>query len=341
MPIVTTSSESVPATYAEQTWQQILASAVRDPLELCRLLDLPESLHEAAQSAARQFPLLVPRPFIARMRSGDPHDPLLRQVLPIESERSPVPGFSNDPLAEQHLGPTPGLIQKYASRVLIVAAPTCAVHCRYCFRRHFPYQQTPRSVDAWQSAVQTIADDPTVEEVILSGGDPLSMDERKLVRLIEQLEPVPHLRRLRLHTRLPIVVPQRVTTGLLSLLQSTRLKSLVVVHANHPAELDASVGRALRQMVAGGIVVLNQSVLLHGVNDRAETLIELSRHLVNLGVMPYYLHQLDPVHGAAHFHVPIERGIELMKAVHTALPGYAVPRYVQEQPGLPAKTIIY
>jgi EF-P beta-lysylation protein EpmB len=296
--------------------------------------------HESARQASELFPLRAPLEYVARMRPGDPSDPLLRQVLPLADELCDVPGYRTDPVDDASATCHPGLLQKYQGRVLMVTTPTCAVHCRYCFRRHFDYASTPRSLEDWQPALDQIARDPSIQEVVLSGGDPLMLPDPRLQRLVHQLEAIPHLRRLRLHTRLPIVIPQRVTDELVTCLSATRLTPIVVVHANHAAELDEGVAQALTRVVEAGIPVLNQSVLLRGVNDAADTLVALSLRLLDLRVMPYYLHQLDQVAGAAHFWVPIERGRELLAAMRSQLPGYAVPRYVREEPGRASKTLL-
>ncbi|MHB8970331.1 MAG: EF-P beta-lysylation protein EpmB [Pirellulaceae bacterium] len=341
MEIVASSGNSVPIPWPNQRpWQEALQRAVRDPVQLCELLGLPAVWHEQAQRASQLFPLFAPREFIGRMRPGDPHDPLLRQVLPLADEWNIVPGYQADPVQETSAMLRPGLLQKYAGRVLMVTTPTCAVHCRFCFRRHFDYQANPRTLDDWQAALDHLAADHTIEEVLLSGGDPLMVPDQRLAELLERLESIPHLRRLRVHTRLPIVIPQRVTAPLVTLLRSTRLTTFVVVHSNHPAELDTTVGQAVGRLVDAGIPVLNQSVLLRGVNDAADTLAALSRRLVDLRVMPYYLHQLDRVAGAAHFYVPVERGEQLVAALRSELPGYAVPRYVREEPGQPSKMLL-
>jgi EF-P beta-lysylation protein EpmB len=311
---------------------------VRDPVQLCDLLQLPATWHQPARLASQLFPLLAPLEYVHRMQPGDPHDPLLRQVLPLADELANVPGYRQDPVDDASALRHPGLLQKYSGRVLMVATPTCAVHCRYCFRRHFDYDSTPRTVDDWQPALEILAQDLTIDEVVLSGGDPLTLTDPRLEWLVQQLESIPHLRRLRVHTRLPIVIPQRVTNELVTCLRATRLTPIMVVHVNHAAELDDEVASTLARLVDGGIPVLNQSVLLRGVNDTAEVLVALSARLLELRVMPYYLHQLDQVAGAAHFWVPVERGRELVAAMRARLPGYAVPRYVCEEPGRASKT---
>jgi EF-P beta-lysylation protein EpmB len=314
-----------------------MKEAVRDVGQLCQLLDLPQTFADQAATAADDFPLFVPRPFLARMRRGDPNDPLLRQVLPLEAETAVVAGFTVDPVADAAASLQPGLLQKYRGRALMVTTGACSVHCRYCFRRHFPYHETPRSLAQWEPAIERIAADGSIQEVILSGGDPLTLVDDLLARLAERLADIPHLRRLRIHTRLPIVIPQRVTAELLDWLTGTRLTSIAVVHSNHPAEIDDAVARALDRMTATGIPVLNQAVLLRGVNDDADVLSELCERLIDLRVIPYYLHQLDRVAGAAHFEVPIARGQEIIRQLQARLPGYAVPRYVQEVAGAPHK----
>ncbi len=341
MPIVATAADSVPIpSGGELRWQEALRRAVRDPVQLCTMLQLPAEYQEAARRAARLFPLVAPLEYIRRMRPADPDDPLLRQVLPIQEELEEVPGYDRDPVGDATATVVPGLLKKYARRALMVATPTCAVHCRYCFRRHYDYESTPRTWAAWQEAFEQLEEDPSIEEIILSGGDPLVLPDQRFEQLLARLASIRHLRRLRVHTRLPVLIPQRVSDSLLALLRHNRLTTMVVIHANHPAELDAAVARALGRLVDSGIPLLNQSVLLRGVNDCAETLIQLSQQLVDLRVMPYYLHQLDQVAGAAHFLVPIERGRQLVALMRSQLPGYAVPRYVLEQPGHPHKTVL-
>ncbi len=320
-------------TTAPEPWQRALASAIRDPDVLLRELDLPGELLEPARRASQLFPLLVPRTYLRRIRKGDPGDPLLRQVLPIEAERQEVEGFVSDPVGDRDALTAPGLLQKYAGRALLVVSGTCAVHCRFCFRRMFPYDEQPRRPEQWQPALERLRRDRQLREVVLSGGDPLVLSDERLRELVQLLESIGHLRRLRLHTRLPIVVPQRVTGELVQILTTGRLKTVVVVHTNHPQELDESCAEALRCLTRSGVTVLSQSVLLRGVNDDVEVLSELCERLVELGVLPYYLHQLDRVQGAAHFEVDEGRGRELVEQLRRRLPGYAVPRYVREVAG--------
>ena len=315
----------------------MLSNAIRDPAALCQALGLPVALADDANKATGGFPLLVPQPYLARIRQGDAADPLLRQILPRSEECAAVGGFAADPLQEAASTATGGMLSRYPRRVLLIAASSCAVHCRYCFRRHFPYADHCGPCSAGDRALQAISADTSIDEVILSGGDPLTLDDRELAELIERLAAIRHLRRIRIHTRLPIVIPQRATSTLVDALRGTRLTPVVVVQSNHPAELDVLVAAALGRLVDAGIPLLNQAVLLRGVNDRAETLAELCRRLVDLRVMPYYLHQLDRVAGAAHFEVPVAKGVRIVEELRASLPGYAVPRYVRERPGRPSK----
>jgi EF-P beta-lysylation protein EpmB len=327
------------------TWKRSLAKAIRDPKELLQRLNLSEKLLPSgflagSEAAAGEFPLLVPESYLARMQPGDPADPLLLQVLPLGEELQSVAGFSFDAVEDAEFRRAPGLLQKYAGRALLIAAGSCAVHCRYCFRRHYPYGNEPRRLDDWKPAIAELEADSSVTEVLLSGGDPLMLGDERLHELVARLDRIPHLRRLRIHTRLPIVLPDRVTDGLFDILRSTRMTPVVVVHANHAAELVGDCEVALRRLREARLLVLNQAVLLRGVNDSVDALAGLSESLIDLGVTPYYLHQLDRVAGAAHFEVPIERGRSLIEQLRRRLPGYAVPRYVQEVPGEPGKSVI-
>ena len=321
-------------------WKRDLADAVRDADELCRLLGLDPSLARRAGRAAGGFPLLVPRGFVARMRRADPRDPLLLQVLPQAAEGEPAEGYSADPLAEREALAAPALIRKYEGRVLLLAAGGCAINCRYCFRREFPYAESGVGTAGIDAAVAALAADPSISEVILSGGDPLLLDDDRLGRLVSRIEALPQVRRLRIHSRLPIVLPSRVTEGLARTLAATRLTCVVVVHANHPAELDESVAAALSRLANARALLLNQAVLLAGVNDSLAALRGLSERLVDLGVVPYYLHLLDRVRGTAHFDVSQEAAEGLHAQLRATLPGYAVPRLVREVPGEPAKVWI-
>lgn len=319
-------------------WQADLADAVRDPAELLHLLGLPGDLLTGAQAAHAQFPLRVPHAYVARMRQGDPRDPLLRQVLPLGDELSVAPDFLDDPVGDLAATAAPGLLHKYRGRVLLIATGACAIHCRYCFRRHYPYADgtaTPGHLDA---ALEFIAGDRSISEVILSGGDPLALSDQRLAQLAERLDAIGHLRRLRIHTRLPVVLPTRVDDALLAWLTRMRLKPVVVIHANHPHEIDDAVRAALGRLSAHGITLLNQTVLLRGVNDDPGILARLSEALFDAGVMPYYLHLLDKVRGAAHFEVDEKTARQIHEELWQRLPGYLVPRLVREEPGAPGKT---
>jgi EF-P beta-lysylation protein EpmB len=318
---------------SQTTWSRELAEAVRDVESLCSLLELNDVQTREFCEASRNFPVLVPRSFLDRMPRGNPRDPLLLQVVPRQSEFVEIPGFGSDPVGEEDARIAPGLLQKYAGRALLVTTSSCAVHCRYCFRREYPYHAEPRTLDEFEPALEAIRADESLNEILLSGGDPLMLTDQRLAELIARLRAIPHVRRIRLHTRLPIVLPSRVTPALLELLADSRTKSIVVVHANHPNEIAGDCADALRLLVESGLMVLNQSVLLRAINDNADALANLSNRLIDLGILPYYLHQLDRVKGAAHFEVPPERGYELMVELRKRLPGYAVPKYVREVAG--------
>lgn len=317
-------------------WRRELAAAVTRPAELLALLGLPDE--PEAGHGARQFALRVPRGFIARMRPGDRRDPLLLQVLPDVMEMRDTPGYGPDPLGEAAAMAAPGLLHKYRGRVLLTLTGACGIHCRYCFRRHYPYAEANPSGSHWAEARAYIAGDPDIHEVILSGGDPLSLSDTRLAELSADLAAIPHLKRLRIHSRLPVVLPARVTGELLDALAGGRLDTVLVVHANHANEIDAEVRTALRRVGAAGIPVLNQSVLLRGINDDADCLCALSEALFAAGALPYYLHQLDAVQGAAHFAVDDVAARTLLARLRDRLPGYLVPRLVRELRGEPAKT---
>lgn len=317
---------------------QTVASSVRDPDVLIDELRLPDEWRESARRAADLFPLLVPRSFLDRIASDDPDDPLLLQVLPTSHEERTTTGFVADPVGDTAARRAPGLLQKYQGRALLITTGACAVHCRYCFRRSYPYSEEPRRLEDWEPAFAAIESDPSLHEIILSGGDPLMLTDARLAELCRRIAGIPHVARLRIHTRLPIVKPERVTDRLIGLLRDSGPTPIMVVHANHARELVGDCAHALRKLVRAGIPVLNQAVLLRGINDSVNALADLCETLVDLGVMPYYLHQLDRVAGAAHFEVPEETGLQLMDELRRRLPGYAVPRYVRETPGEACKT---
>jgi L-lysine 2,3-aminomutase len=318
-------------------WQAELARGCRDPGQLLAALGLTASDCGLASDAMATFPLRVPRGFVARMRPGDPRDPLLLQVLPAAAETLPAPGFVNDPVGDLASARTPGLLQKYPGRALLITTGACAVHCRYCFRRGYPYGEQSAAAGHLETALEAIAGDPALEEIILSGGDPLVLAEHRLEAVLGALDDLPHVRRIRIHTRVPVVLPERIDQRLLGALRSLRTRIVVVIHANHARELDPAVNAALRALGAATGPVLNQSVLLRGINDSPEAIIDLSRALFAAGVLPYYLHQLDPVSGAAHFAVADAEALRLVSTVTKALPGYLVPKLVRETAGAPSR----
>ena len=321
------------------TWQSLLAQAVKSTDELLRLLEIDPSAMNILP-LDNEFPLRVPRGFISRMARGDINDPLLRQVLPLQDEMQPNTGYLPDPLNEQQTMQVPGLLHKYKGRALLTTTGACAVHCRYCFRRHFPYKEANPAVDNWEDSINWVKQNPDIREIILSGGDPLSLPDSRLHTLSMRLSELPGLHTLRIHTRLPIVLPERIDEGFLSWINSLKLQIVMVVHCNHPNEIDEYVSKALNRLKQAGVTLLNQSVLLRGINDTATTLIRLSEALFSAGVLPYYLHQLDKVQGAAHFEVTDAIAIALVEEVRAALPGYLVPRLVRELPGESGKTAL-
>ena len=325
-------------------WQTAMKRAIRSESELRRRLGLESSPAPQTLPATTlpqpesDFGTFVPLEFLALMEHGNPRDPLLMQVLPSPAEQEEHPGYTADPVGDLSSVATRGVLHKYEGRALVVTTGACGVHCRYCFRREFPYQATGARSEKWQSTLGYLRESRDIEEVILSGGDPLTVTDDTLGQLLREIESIEHVRRLRIHSRMPIVIPQRITHELINRLAASRLATWMVIHANHPRELSGNVLEKLEQLVDAGIPVLNQAVLLRGINDHADVLIELCRKLVNHRVQPYYLHQLDRVRGSAHFEVSVERGHELMTALRRSLPGYAVPQYVTEEPGSPSKT---
>lgn len=321
-------------------WQAELARGFRDTGDLLAALGLSAAECGLAPGTATPFPLRVPRGFVARMRPGDPSDPLLLQVLPVAAEHVVAPGFVSDPVGDLASARAPGLLQKYAGRALLITTGACAVHCRYCFRREYPYSDHSAAAGQLETALAVIAADPDLEEIILSGGDPLVLADHRLEYLLKSLDDLPHIRRIRLHSRVPVVLPERVDTRLLDFLGTLHTRIVVVIHANHARELDPAVVEALRALGAATGPVLNQSVLLRGVNDSADAIVDLSRALFDAGVIPYYLHQMDPVAGAAHFCVSDAEALRLIAVARANLPGYLVPKLVREIPGATAKTLL-
>jgi len=314
-------------------WQQRWREAIRDPRELLRQLGLDPAELGVSDEAAGQFAVRVPQGFAARMRHGDRHDPLLRQVLPITDELKVVPGFSLDAVGDGAAKKATGVIQKYRGRALLVTTGSCAINCRYCFRRHFDYGTENAAREGWRDAVEAIAQDPDIDEVILSGGDPLSLATHKLIELTQALKQIPHLRRLRIHSRLPVVLPERVDDELVQWIASLPWPVAFVIHANHANEFDASVDAAMARLRAAGATLLNQAVLLRGVNDSIEALQRLSERSFAAGVLPYYLYQVDRVEGVAHFEVADDTAKDLHAQLTARLSGYLVPKLVREISG--------
>jgi EF-P beta-lysylation protein EpmB len=323
-----------------RTWQQELAEAITTPEALAEALGLSVADLSSVCAAGESFRLRVPRSFVARMRRGDVRDPLLRQVLPVAAELAGSGEYVADPVGERSALRAPGLLQKYRGRALLITTQTCAVHCRYCFRREFPYAEQNGDAPRWSEALAEIAADASLEEIILSGGDPLSLSNARLESLTRALAAIPHVRRIRVHTRQPVVLPSRVDEGLLHWLRASTRPTVLVLHINHPNEIDAELGSACAKLRATGVTLLNQSVLLAGINDDVEILAHLSRRLFETGVLPYYLHTLDRVRGAAHFAIPDEQAQTLAGQLAARLPGYLVPRLVREVAGAPAKVAL-
>ena len=321
-------------------WPAADRGVVTDPSELFALLGLEPDLLPSARRAAAVFGLRVPRSYIARMRRGDPTDPLLRQVLPLDVELEERSGFTSDPVGDLASGVVPGLLQKYRGRALLITTGACGVNCRFCFRREFPYSDQLASGGRMRDAMDRIAGDTSLHEVILSGGDPLVLPAARLRALGDAIAAIPHVRRIRIHSRQPVVAPGSVDEALLQWFAQAPLPIVLVIHTNHARELDATVEEALRRIAAHRVTLLSQSVLLRGVNDDLETLVELSERLMEVGVLPYYLHLLDRVRGSGHFEVDEHRAVALHAALRERLPGYLVPRLVRETAGAKSKTLV-
>lgn len=326
------------ALQVRETWQEQLQRALRSPRELADFVGLtPAELGFSAEADA-SFPLLVPRAFAARMRPGDPDDPLLRQVLAAPAETIEASGYLKDPVAEvSRYGGSPGVLQKYSGRALLIVTGQCAVNCRYCFRRHYPYAENAQSSKARLASIDALLDDLSIREIILSGGDPLLLPDAQLAAIAERIASRQRGVTLRIHTRLPIVIPDRVTESLVEALSRAGLTVVMVMHSNHPNEIDDETARGIGRLKSAGITVLNQAVLLRGVNDSAATLAALSDRLFAAGALPYYLHLLDKVAGAAHFDVPEEDARKLVGELARMRPGYLVPKLAAELPGALSK----
>jgi len=322
------------------SWKAALANAIRDPLELVRLLELDEAKYLKQLHHPEKFRLLVPLSYVDKMRKGDWNDPLLKQVLPVQDETNSVAGFITDPVGDLDSVISSGVLQKYQGRVLLITTGACAVHCRYCFRRHFPYADSMPDKDKWQETLSAIKNDSSIHEVILSGGDPLMIPDERLEKMCHDLARIPHIKTLRFHTRIPIFLPERINNDFLRWLSELPIQKIMVIHSNHANEIDQTVGAVLNKLDESGVTLLNQSVLLRGVNDSVDALRCLSHRLFEFKVLPYYLHQLDRVEGAAHFEVGRAEAINLIKDLKKVLPGYLVPKLVEEVSGERSKRTI-
>jgi len=323
---------------SKSDWQAELAASYTRVEDLLVFLELPSL--PPASALKTPFPFRVTAAYARRMRKGDACDPLLRQVLPLGDELLSVPGYSADPVGDLGALILPGLLHKYRGRALLLATPACAIHCRYCFRRDFPYADGAMTRQREAEVIAALQADADVNEVILSGGDPLLLHDERLAALIDAIAAIAHVRRLRIHTRLPVVLPSRINDGLIAMLRQTRLQCVMVIHANHSAELDGETAAALSRLSAAGVTLLNQSVLLQGVNDDAQLLAGLSETLFTIGVTPYYLHLLDRAQGTAHFDIPTDKALKIYDELRRLLPGYLVPRLVREEAGKPYKTLV-
>lgn len=322
------------------TWQQALAEAFTDLTSLCQYLELEQNQLPLLTNLPN-FPLKVPRSFVDCMEKGNPYDPLLRQILPVQAELNAYPGFSADPVGDLDAITTPGVIKKYQARLLLIATGACAVHCRYCFRRNFPYSEQQLSKQKLQQAIDFIQEQQAISEVILSGGDPLLLGDEKLGKLLQQVAAIPHVKRIRIHSRIPVVLPERINAELLKQMSSTDKQVVMVIHSNHPNELSAKVADGCLKLRQHHITVLNQSVLLKDVNDDAGILCQLSEKLFKFGVLPYYLHLLDQADGTGHFEIDAEQAKQIHQIMQIRLPGYLVPKLVKEQAGAAYKLPVF
>ena len=323
----------------QDDWQKALARAIKTPEALAEHLGLALESLPALKGAHGVFPIKVTDYWLSLIERGNPNDPLLRQILPDAAELIEVDGFIADPVDDDAAYRGNGVIQKYQGRALLITTGACAIHCRYCFRRHYPYDENS-SLKHLNDAIDLLANDTSISEAILSGGDPLSLSDRRLSELFDKLEAIPHIKRIRLHTRTPVVLPQRITNDLIKRLSSSRKSICIVLHANHPNEITQELAAALAPLKNAGVSLLNQSVLLKGINDSSAILSELSEKLFSVGALPYYCHLLDPVQGAAHFDVDKLAAEKIEAELKATLPGYLVPKFVREVPHASSKVVL-
>ncbi|MBT1450320.1 EF-P beta-lysylation protein EpmB [Glaciecola sp. XM2] len=323
----------------EINWQKELARCFTTPESLLEYLCLDPQKYREHFAARRLFSMRVPRPFADLMTPGDWDDPLLQQVMPRVEEFEEVSGFVGDPLGEQD-NEQAGILHKYLNRALLIVKGGCAVNCRYCFRRDFPYQENAVNKQQWLNVIQYIQNDTNLDEIILSGGDPLMAKDSHLAWLCEQISHIAHIKRLRIHTRLPVVIPQRINDEFLQWFSALRQQKIMVFHINHANEVSKSLIERCKRLREAGMTLLNQAVLLKGINDSADAQIALNEAVFSAGVLPYYLHLLDKVTGAAHFDMPEKEAKAIMAEVIKRQPGYLVPKLVREIAGQPGKTPI-
>lgn len=317
-------------------WRRIQRTNISQLHELCEFLELSQEDKKRLLAYPR-FAINIPRRLAQKMQKGTLHDPIARQFLPLIDENDHSANFCQEPVQDPLFRLAPRTLQKYSQRALIITTSACAMHCRYCFRQNYHYSGSPIGFEA---DLSHLASDPTIEEVILSGGDPLSLSNEALFRLINSIEKIAHIKRIRIHTRFPIGIPERIDEEFLQRMGDIKLPVWAVIHVNHARELDQEILAALEKWRRQGASLLNQSVLLKGVNDDIDTLETLCRTLVNHSIMPYYLHSLDHVQGAMHYKVDQKIGLELVAQLRARLSGYGVPSYVQEIPGESSKTVI-
>ncbi|MDC5852539.1 EF-P beta-lysylation protein EpmB [Vibrio europaeus] len=321
----------------EQNWLKQLANGISDPAKLLEQLEIDPKPWQDGFAARKLFAQRVPQSFVDRMEKGNPYDPLLRQVLPLSEEFEVHPGYSNDPLEEQN-NAIPGLLHKYRNRALMIVKGGCAINCRYCFRRHFPYDDNKGSKSAWQQSLEYVAQHPEINEIILSGGDPLMAKDEELLWLIDHITDIKHIKRLRIHSRLPVVIPDRITQALIQMLSETRLQVVLVTHINHAQEINQKLRDRLSHLKQAGVTLLNQGVMLKGVNDSIESQVDLSNALFDAGILPYYIHVLDKVQGAAHFYISDQEAKTILAGLMERVSGYLVPKLTREIGGRTSKT---